>query len=257
LTPHPLTSNRQGVSKHRAMGDWASFHYMEKYNLKSIFQQIVEVTNNIEKFTIEELWKWTVFDNENEDLNNLLQIHIPSGVATCERKNLLPESKTIMGDYLLFEYIAHQPSFSIRQFNDVGKLAQTILSDSGILNPFTTIQLPIVKGQLKNILAILKHKKTDFTDQSKETKLLNEILTLSDKINKMNFQEKISEGRDCVVKYKLQGGTQQKAYDTIFAIYLVYQELDNDSVSDWVADIMDCIVGFVGNKNWCVWDKYL
>jgi hypothetical protein len=46
--------------------------FCDKYNLKKIFEQITNISQNIEKFTINELWKWTKFDGSNEllDLSN-------------------------------------------------------------------------------------------------------------------------------------------------------------------------------------------
>jgi hypothetical protein len=130
---------------------------LEEYNLKKIFEQIINISQNIETFTIEELWKWTKFDNINEHLNDSLVIHEHSGVPIEYRKEKL-NSQNIKGKYLLFDFIGHLPEIDIRQYNDFEELIDAIISPKGILNLFTTLQIPIIDGEAKNILSTLKYK---------------------------------------------------------------------------------------------------
>jgi hypothetical protein len=84
-----------------------------KYTIRAVFEQIVEIAQNIEdfSFSIDELWEWTLFDGSNEYLNNALETHENSGVVTNGRKDALSDGQTIEGRYLLFdlEGMVHQP----------------------------------------------------------------------------------------------------------------------------------------------------
>jgi hypothetical protein len=146
---------------------------MEKHSLREIFEQIINISQNIETFTVQELWKWTKFDGVNEYLNKTLNIHEYSDVAIDGRKELL-ENHTIAGNYLLFDYIGHLPEFAIRQYNNFEDLIENIIGGNGILNPFTSLQIPIVNGKCKNILFTLKYK----NEQSFENKLRNKTIEI-------------------------------------------------------------------------------
>ncbi|MDR1147958.1 MAG: hypothetical protein LBK66_04940, partial [Spirochaetaceae bacterium] len=144
---------------------------MEEYNLRKIFEQIINISQNIEPFTVEELWKWTKFINTNEYLNNSLVIHKHSGVPIEGRKEKL-NLQNIKGKYLLFDFIGHLPEMEIKQYNNFEELIESIISVNGILNPFTTLQIPIINGEAKNILFVLKYK----TEISFENKLEKETM---------------------------------------------------------------------------------
>jgi hypothetical protein len=128
-----------------------------EYNLKTLFEQIISISKNTEEFTVEELWKWTKFDGSNEFLNKTLKIHEYSCVPIVGRNEILND-QIILGDYLLFNYIGHLPQFSIKQYRDFENLLEAIISQGGILNNFTTLQIPIIKGKAKNILFALEYK---------------------------------------------------------------------------------------------------
>jgi hypothetical protein len=128
-----------------------------EYNLRKLFEQIKSISKNREEFTVEELWKWTKFDGSNEYLNEKLKIHEYSGVPIIGRNEILND-QIILGDYLLFDYIGHLPQFSIKQYRDFENLLEAIISQDGILNNFTTLQMPIIKGKAKNILFSLEYK---------------------------------------------------------------------------------------------------
>jgi hypothetical protein len=146
---------------------------MEKYNLREIFEQIINISQNIETFTVKELWKWTKFDGINEYLNKTLNIHKYSDVAIGGREELL-DNHAIAGNYLLFDYIGHVPEFAIRQYNNFEDLIENIIGKNGILNPFTSLQVPIINGECKNILFTLKYK----NEKSFENKLEKETIEI-------------------------------------------------------------------------------
>jgi hypothetical protein len=160
---------------------------LEEYNLRQIFEQIINISQNIESFTIEELWKWTKFDNVNEHLNNSLVIHESSGVPIEGRKEKL-NIQTIKGKYLLFDFVGHLPETDIKQYNDFEGLIEKIISASGILNSFTTLQIPIVNGEAKNILFVLKYKdETSFENKMEKgtmEKIKNKIIKICKEKNK-------------------------------------------------------------------------
>jgi hypothetical protein len=130
---------------------------VEKYYLRQLFEQIINVSQNIETFTVEELWKWIKFDGINEYLNKTLNIHKNSGVAIEGREEPL-NNQFIVGNYLLFDYIGHLPEFAIKQYNNFEDLIENIIGENGILNSFTTLQIPIINGNCKDILFVLKNK---------------------------------------------------------------------------------------------------
>jgi hypothetical protein len=154
-------------------GNWVN-KFMEKYNLRQLFEQIIDISQKIETFTVEELWKWTKFDGINIYLNKTLKLHKYSGTAIDGRKESL-NNQIITGDYLLFDYIEHLPEFTIRQYNNFEDLIENIIGERGILNQFTTLQIPIIKGKCKDILFTLKYKNETSFGNKLETKIIKKI----------------------------------------------------------------------------------
>jgi hypothetical protein len=144
---------------------------MKKYDLRRLFEQIINISHSIEIFTVEDLWKWTKFDGTNEYLNKTLNMHKNSGVVIGGREERL-NNQIIAGNYLLFDYIEHLPEFTIRQYNNFEDLVEEIIGKGGILNPFTSLQIPIINGQCKDVLFALKYK----NEISFENKLENRII---------------------------------------------------------------------------------
>lgn len=193
-----------------------------KYNLISIFENIATATINEEDcdFSIKELWEWTVFDNVNCYLNKSLEIHLPSGIAVKERKIKLEKIIEIEGDYLLFDFIGHCPSYKLIRLEKIQDLANLMLSHSGIFNSFTTIQIPIIKG---GIYYSKELRKMNFYPNKSERELIDDFQkVLNTEINDSTFSNCLKQGRDCVIKHKENGINQQRAYDVIFVIKLVY-----------------------------------
>jgi hypothetical protein len=64
-------------------------------------------------------------------------------------------------------------------------------------------------------------------------------------------------GREILKEYKNNGGSQRKAYDTILELYKFYDENNMESQYDFIGDILDIIVGFIGNKEMRIWEEYM
>ena len=144
---------------------------MKEYNLKHVFEQIVKISRRTESFSIEHLWKWTKFNGINEHLNKLLVLHEYSGVPIKGRNEFL-DNQNVKGNFLLFDFIGHLPEYNIKQYDNFKELVEVIISNSGILNGFTNLQIPIINGIAKDILFALEYKdKTSF-----KTKLDNETM---------------------------------------------------------------------------------
>jgi len=148
---------------------------MKKYNLRELFEEIINISQDVETFTVEELWEWTKFDGINEHLNKTLNIHEYSGVPINGREELLNNTQTIVGNYLLFDDIGHLPELAIREYNSFEDLLGKIIGKSGIMNSFTTLQVPILKGKCKDILFALKYKNETSFENKLENKIIEKI----------------------------------------------------------------------------------
>ncbi|WP_108870059.1 hypothetical protein [Aquimarina aquimarini] len=222
------------------------------YNLIAVLQQLSttffkEIEGN---FTIQELWEWMLFDQENSLLNDTLQIHQASGVPTKGRNIELDKNTSIAGDYYCFTYIDHQPSYHLQKVKSPDDLANLLLSKSGITNMFTTVITPIVKGKILQIT-----KKENLTQM--ESELINEIQQLINCFDDSNFDKLAKKGHSCLVKYKKFGLSQQDTYDTVHFIAKVYQTLDLEAKSDLVHEFLDYISGYIGDKKRWIWSNQL
>ncbi|MCL1994163.1 MAG: hypothetical protein FWG66_14560 [Spirochaetes bacterium] len=155
---------------------------LEEHNLRQVFEQIAKLCEKTDPYIdVGYLWEWTKFDGTNEHHNTSLVIHEPSGVPVEGRPGLLGE-QTVKGNYLLFDYIGHLPECRVAQCGDLGELIEQIMSEGGILNPFTTTQVPVINGIAKDITFVLEYKdKISFdTVLDKETtdKIRGEIVKI-------------------------------------------------------------------------------
>jgi hypothetical protein len=225
---------------------------MNKYNLKLLLRKIIETASPVEKFTEEELWRNIIFDGANEYLNDSLTFHEPSRFVENGRVQLLRDSQTIEGDYLLFDFIGHVPAWYIKRMNTIESLIAAIISRSGILNGFTTLQVPVVKGEPKNILAVLKYKSESFNNE-RDWDLFEAV-----KENiKEDAEKNMEKSREKLIDYKNSGGKQRQAYNTIMALYTVYNEVGLENETGKAADVLDIIAGEIRNKEWKVWEGHL
>jgi hypothetical protein len=105
-----------------------------------------------------------------------------------------------------------------------------------------------------------------------ENQIINEIeYTLIEKIKYLadNNDIKILENNSCeysrlykeihkiIIDYKNDKGTQGKAYSTIMELYKLYNEQNIEEKVDFIADILDMIVGNIGNREYLIWEEYL
>ncbi len=231
------------------------------HNLISIFERISEATADEEdcSFSVKELWKWVVFDSENIELNDSLTIHEPSGIAIKGRETALDKTICIQGEYFLFDFIGHAPSYRLITAESPQDIVNLVLSDSGIFNVFTTLQIPIIKGEacnLNEIIALI------YKDELEEELIYQELINdfqkiLQTTINNDTFYSASQEAGNCITTYKEKGISQQQAYNTIYAIKLVYRALGIDHLDDFIDEILDYICGYIGNKELWIWDKKL
>jgi len=59
-----------------------------------------------------------------------------------------------------------------------------------------------------------------------------------------------------LVEYKENGGSQQLAYERLHELYELYGTANEEEKQDFVADILDIVVGFIGNRDWLIWEEY-
>ncbi len=223
-----------------------------KYQLDSILQQLsaIQFKDIDDNFTSQELWEWMLFDQENGYLNEQLQIHQPSGVPIKGRDTKLNSDITISGDYYLFAYIGHQPSYHLKKVKSTDDLVNKILGKSGITNMFTTVITTIIKGEV-----VCFDKKTNLNKI--EIKLIREIQQIISCLTNSNFNELARQGHSSLVKFKELEMSQQNMYDSIHFISRIYQTLNLDYKRDLVDELLDYISGYIGNKNLWIWDKPL
>jgi len=64
-----------------------------------------------------------------------------------------------------------------------------------------------------------------------------------------NYQERFKKGFQLIVDYKNCGGIQQEAYNTLLVLSEKYRERATDEPFDLICDWLDCICGWIGNKD--------
>jgi hypothetical protein len=84
-------------------------------------------------------------------------------------------------------------------------------------------------------------------------------LTINCSENKSHwFDVYLPQAHKILTDYKNNGGTQRKAYDTLFPLYCEYNNDENqEDKADFVADILDLVVGYFGNKEYLIWEGYM
>jgi hypothetical protein len=92
-----------------------------------------------------------------------------------------------------------------------------------------------------------------------EEKLLEDIKNISNETYDGLFKNsiQIEKCREILKEYKNNGGTQRKAYDTILELYKLYDEKDMEGQYNFIGDILDIIVGYIGNKEMLIWEEYM
>lgn len=79
-----------------------------------------------------------------------------------------------------------------------------------------------------------------------------EMLILS--LTNENYKEHFRTGFDMISAFKKVGGNQQEVYDKLLPLFNKYQEIDEQKTA-LAGDWLDCICGWVGNKDWYIWNE--
>ncbi len=231
---------------------------MSRYQLSKILDQIVEISSRQgDHLSTIDLWSWTMFDKENQHLNKTMNIH-PSNVPVTPRTELLDNQTEVRGDYLLFDTCPHIPLYQMRQFEDLNTLKAEILSSGGILNSFTGIQIPVIQGIAIDIPHVLKYKNDiEDVDITVIEDFVNTFINFSDLIDKVPMENLLVDARKQLQTFKAGGMEQKQAYAILFVVYIVNQELGDQSMADFMADVMDFVSGHC-QPEWRIWpNEYL
>lgn len=84
--------------------------------------------------------------------------------------------------------------------------------------------------------------------------LQQELEKLISDVTNENYQEQFSAGFKLISAYKKSGGDQQETYDKLMPLFNKYQDM-HEQKSALMGDWLDCICGWVGNKDWYIWNK--
>jgi hypothetical protein len=76
-------------------------------------------------------------------------------------------------------------------------------------------------------------------------------------LNNENYIELIDKCRKIIIEYKNNGGKQKDAYDTLIELHKLYDEKNMEKEYNLIGDVLDIIVGYVGNKKILIWEEYL
>jgi hypothetical protein len=89
----------------------------------------------------------------------------------------------------------------------------------------------------------------------KETKYIidNNVTEILNDDKHFNLFKKINK---ILIDYKNEEGTQGKAYNVMYELYKLYDKQNTEEKIDFTADILDMIVGNIGNKEYLIWEEY-
>jgi len=68
-----------------------------------------------------------------------------------------------------------------------------------------------------------------------------------------DYNERFKKGLALITEYINNGGEQKAAYDKLNLLFEKYQDIDEQK-SDLIGDWLDCICGWIGNKEFAVWE---
>ena len=111
---------------------------------------------------------------------------------------------------------------------------------------------------------ITKVLRSDFYKNSvskdMETILLEKIINTLQKITDEGNDKYVffvNECREIIIEYKNNGGTQQKAFETLYSLFNLYNNRNMEAKHNFIAGILDIIVGNIGNRQMLIWEEYL
>jgi len=83
--------------------------------------------------------------------------------------------------------------------------------------------------------------------------LYDAIETLVIGLTDNDYKGRFKKGVALISEYKNNGGRQDIAYDKLRPLFVKYQETDEQK-TDLIGDWLDCICGWVGNKEFSIWN---
>ncbi|MCT4687119.1 hypothetical protein [Vallitalea sp.] len=90
-----------------------------------------------------------IIGQNNKKLRNPLNLY-----NNCyyfrKREEPLAGEEIIYGDFILFDYCVHSEDMYIRELDSLEQLEKSIKGDGGFTNTFTTYQVAIIKGKVKD-----------------------------------------------------------------------------------------------------------
>lgn len=133
------------------------YHDRKIHTMYSLDQLLQQITLGATQLYHQDAWDETdalfeqlCFCPVNDHLNDYSTYHAPSHSFTSPRNHILTGQELITGDFLLLDYCGHLPEFRLSALASLAQLEQQILSSSGIFNPFTTMQIPLIAGQFQS-----------------------------------------------------------------------------------------------------------
>lgn len=83
--------------------------------------------------------------------------------------------------------------------------------------------------------------------------LKKELENLVSHLTNENYQAQFKAGFDMISEFKNAGGNRKELYDKLLPLFNETQEID-ELKADLIGDWLDCICGWVGNKDWDIWN---
>ena len=68
------------------------------------------------------------------------------------------------------------------------------------------------------------------------------------------YNSSIEKGRKIIIEYKNNGGTQQKAFETLYCLLNLYEDRNMEIKYHFIANILDIIIGYIKNKQTLIWE---
>jgi len=68
------------------------------------------------------------------------------------------------------------------------------------------------------------------------------------------YNSSIEKGRKIIIEYKNNGGTQQKAFETLYCLLNLYEDRNMEIKYHFIANILDIIIGYIKNKQMLIWE---
>ncbi|WP_143006870.1 hypothetical protein [Paenibacillus tianmuensis] len=80
--------------------------------------------------------------------------------------------------------------------------------------------------------------------------IFHELEHLPLQLNDQNYHPLLKQGYNYLVLLRDSGLDEQRVYKRLVARH---QNLANEKQQDFMAELLDCVCGFVGNQNYYIW----